>query len=134
MPPSSAAEAAQGAGKPLPQVTIEAERASLGRRLDSFVSSITRSAPRDESLRRWRDPICPLMAGLTHDQGEYLLERLSQVARVAGAPLDKEHCARPNLVIVITSKPDALIKGWGQHRNAFGGGTRLACEIRQVCR
>jgi hypothetical protein len=61
------------------------------------------------------------MAGLTHDQGEYLLERLSQVARVAGAPLDKEHCARPNLVIVITSKPDALIKGWGQHRNAFGG-------------
>jgi hypothetical protein len=107
--------------KALAQVTIEAQRAKLEHSLDTFVSSITRSVPRDESLRRWRDPICPLVAGLTRDEGEYLLQRMSQIARAAGAPLDKEHCARPNLVIVVTSKPDALIKAWGDRRSAFGG-------------
>lgn len=107
--------------KALAQVTIEAQRAKLEHSLNTFVSSITRSVPRDESLRRWRDPICPLVAGLTRDEGEYLLQRLSQIARTVGAPLDKEHCARPNLVIFVTSKPEALIKAWGDRRSAFGG-------------
>jgi hypothetical protein len=108
-------------GKALAQVTIEAQRAKLEHSLNAFVSSITRSVPRDESLRRWRDPICPLVAGLTREEGEYLLQRVSQIARAAGAPLDKEHCARPNLAIVVTSKPEALIKAWGARRSAFGG-------------
>jgi hypothetical protein len=108
-------------GKALAQVTIEAQRANLEHRLNTFVSSITRSVPRDESLRRWRDPICPLVAGLTRDEGEFVLQRVSQIARAAGAPLDKEHCVRPNLVIVVTSKPQALVKSWGDRRNAFGG-------------
>jgi hypothetical protein len=107
--------------KALAQVTIEAQRAKLEHSLNAFVSSITHSVPRDESLRRWRDPICPLVAGLTREEGEYVLARVSQIARAAGAPLDKEHCARPNLVIVVTSKPDALIKAWGDRRSAFGG-------------
>ena len=54
-------------------------------------------------------------------RGEYVLQQASQIARAAGAPLDKEHCVRPNLVIVVTSKPEALIKAWGDRRNAFGG-------------
>jgi hypothetical protein len=118
-------------GKPLPQVTIEAQRASLEHRLNTFVSSITRSVPRDESLRRWREPICPLVAGLTHDEGEFLLQRLSQIARDAGVPLDNEHCGRPNLVVVITPKPDALVKAWGGHRNAFGGVRGSAAKFRR---
>jgi len=125
--------------KPLPQVTVEAQRASLEHRLNNYVWGITRSAPRDESLRRWRDPICPLVAGLTREEGEFMLERLSQIARTAGAKLDNEHCARPNLVVVVTSNPDALIKGWGERRNAFGGVrgsaakfTRLAARPRPV--
>src|SRR5215471_5640197 len=94
--------------KPLPQVTVEADRVALEHRIFSFVTEITRVAPRGESLRIWRAPICPLVAGLGKDQGEFILARLSQAAQAAGAPLDGEKC-RPNLYVVFTNDPGGLI-------------------------
>jgi hypothetical protein len=120
--------------KALAQVTIEAQRAKLEHSLNTFVSSITRSVPRDESLRRWRDPICPLVAGLTRDEGEYLLQRLSQIARTVGAPLDKEHCARPNLVIFVTSKAGSADQSLGRPSERVWRGPQLRCEVRPVRR
>jgi len=117
-------------GKPLPQVTVEADRIALERRLFTFVTQITRTAPRDESLRIWRAPICPLVAGLGKDQGEFILARLSQAAQAAGAPLDGEKC-RPNLYVVFSNAPDELIETWRAHsRRAFGGvrGTKAAVD------
>jgi len=125
--PQSAVSGAAVAGhampqpdKALPQVTIEAQRVSLEHRLTMFVSSITRSAPREEALQRWQTPICPLVAGLSREQGEFMLERLSQIAREVGAPLDREHC-HANLVVVVTSEPDKLIKAWGDRGRVFWG-------------
>jgi hypothetical protein len=117
-------------GKPLPQVTVEADRAVLEHRLFTFVTQITRTAPRDESLRIWRAPICPLVAGLGKDQGEFILARLSQAAQAAGAPLDGEKC-RPNLYVVFTNEPDELISKWRTRSSrAFGGvrGTPAAVD------
>jgi len=117
--PDSAAVPA--GSKPLPQITIEAQRAALAHRLSTFVSGITRAAPHGESLRVWRSPICPAVAGLEHDQGEFVLERLSQIVRDAGAPLDGEHC-QANLVIIVSAKPEEILKQWyGRHWNSFGG-------------
>jgi|HubBroStandDraft_6_1064221.scaffolds.fasta_scaffold454955_2 hypothetical protein len=110
-------------GKPLPQVTVEADRVTLEHRVFNFVTDITRSAPRGESLHIWRAPICPLVAGLPKDQGEFVLARLSQAAQAAGAPLDGEKC-RPNLYVVFTQEPDELIKTWREHSNRSFGGVR----------
>jgi hypothetical protein len=116
-------------GKPLPEVTVEADRATLERRVFSFVTDITRTS-RGDSLRVWRAKICPLVAGLGKDQGEFLLARLSQAAHTAGAPLDGETC-RPNLYIVFTNEPDTLIKTWhARSSRSFGGvyGTPAAMD------
>ncbi len=118
--PAPGAAAPGVSGKPLPQITVEADRVKLQHRLFTFVSSISRAIPRDESLRRWQVPICPLVAGLTQDEGEFMLARLSQIVREAGAPLDKEHCVRPNLVVIVTPKPDELLRAWNAHRHAAG--------------
>lgn len=78
--PVSGAAAAGNApghpGKALPQVTIQAQRVKLEHSLSTFVSSITRSTPRLEALRRWQTPICPLVAGLSREQGEFMLRSL----------------------------------------------------------
>ena len=58
-------------GKPeLETVTIAArrQRKLIERQISTFVSSITLSA-RDESLARWQEPICPLVAGMTRAGG-----------------------------------------------------------------
>lgn len=108
-------------GNTLPQVTVAADRVVLERRLFAFVTQITRTATREESLRIWRRPICPLVAGMPSAQGEFILGRLSQAAHAAGAPLDGEKC-RPNLYVVFTKEPEALVKSWhARNRAAFGG-------------
>jgi hypothetical protein len=111
------------ATKPLPQVTVEADRVTLEHRVFNFVTDITRSAPRGESLRVWRAAICPLVAGLPQDQGEFVLARLSQAAHAAAAPLDGEKC-RPNLYVIFTREPDELIKTWRARSSRSFGGVR----------
>jgi hypothetical protein len=71
----------------------------LERRVKTFVSAVT-TAPFQESLAQWQKeiPICPEVAGLPYDDGEYILSRLSQIARAAGVPLAPESCS-PNLHI-----------------------------------
>jgi len=118
-PPAAAPEA----GKPLPQVTVEADRVVLEHRLFTFVTQITRTAARDESLRIWRAPICPLVAGLGKDQGEFILARVSEAAHAAGALLDGENC-RANLYVVFTNEPDELIRTWRARSSRSFGGVR----------
>jgi hypothetical protein len=107
---------------PLDTITVKAKRARamLEHRVDKFVYGIT-VAPFEDSIARWQKqtPICPLVAGLSHDDGEYMLSRLSQIAAAAGASLAPENC-RPNFFVVVTSVPDELIAAWSKRNNLFG--------------
>jgi hypothetical protein len=107
----------------LDTVTVEAakNRKALERQVSSFVSGIV-VAPYEESLADWQPsvPPCPLVAGMPRDDGEYMLERISIIAKAAGAPLADEHC-KPNLFVIVTSQVDALFKAWGRRDpNMFG--------------
>jgi hypothetical protein len=109
-PPQAAGRSQDGAS--LDSVTIEAakKRKELWRHASRFVSSVTFTCLYD-SLARWDEPICPLVAGLPRKQGEYILGRITQVATAAQAPLAREHC-RPNLYVVATPYPDLLLEKW----------------------
>jgi hypothetical protein len=80
----------------------------------TFVGQIA-VKPYDSTLARWEPvaPICPLVAGLTRENGEFILARVSKIAAAAGAPLAAEHC-KPNLYIVVSANPDALLKAWNK--------------------
>jgi hypothetical protein len=106
--------------KKLPEVTIEAQRRSIERQAHSFVYNITDRVNDLDSLARWDRPICPLVAGITVEQGEAVLTRLSQIAIAAKAPLAPQHC-KPNFEVVVTSDPEGLLKSWRHHdRFMFG--------------
>jgi hypothetical protein len=124
-PPAAAAEESKGS---LTTITVEAqrEREIVARQARSYVSSIS-VAPFHESLARWNAPICPLVAGLPREHGEFILTRISQIAAAAGAPLGGEHC-RGNFYVVVSADPDALLKAWSRRDvSMFGdaGGTKV---------
>jgi hypothetical protein len=116
----------------LQSVTVEGrrERATLERRVKTFVSSIT-TAPYQESLAQWQKeiPICPEVSGLPIDDGEYVLTRLSQIARDAGALLAGEVCS-VNLRVVVTSVPDELAAEWSKRSPAMFGDASTS-KLRQ---
>ena len=95
-------------------ITVQAQRdkAKLEREVNKFVSStIVQPRNYDESLWRWKDQVCPLVAGLNKEQGEFVLGRLSEIAKTAGAPLGAETC-KANLYVIVTSAPELLLKQW----------------------
>jgi hypothetical protein len=97
-------------------ITVEGarEKQIVRRQIGNYVSGITPWSF-GTSPARWdkRSPLCPLVAGLSNDDGEYILSRLSQITTAAGAPLAPEHC-EPNFYVIVTSEPDELLKAWSK--------------------
>ena len=116
----SAEPASQDAATPGPSretpstldtVTVQARRdREIKRQITKFVSGGVVTY-RNDSLERWNQPICPLVAGVPSEQAEFIRARVSEVARDSHAPLGAEHC-NPNLVVVITNDPDLLLEKW----------------------
>jgi hypothetical protein len=75
-------------------------------------------------------PICPLVAGLPRDDGEFILTRLSSIALAAGAPLGPASC-KPNLYVVVTSQPDDLLKAWNQRDTTMFSDESGSTKIRK---
>jgi hypothetical protein len=92
-------------------VTIQAnQERELKLQISKFVAGTVFTYMYD-SLERWNTPICPLVAGLPKERGEFVLGRVSEIARDAHAPLGPERC-RPNLFIVVSDNPDDFLKKW----------------------
>ena len=70
----------------LPEVTVQARREAMERRVWAFVTSGIRK-PFEASLSRWNNPICPLVVGLPQEEDKFFRARLSEIAVAAGAHL-----------------------------------------------
>jgi hypothetical protein len=103
----------------LPEVTVTAERLRLEQRVSKYVTQIAAVENGGEGLARWdAPPACPLVSGLPRQDGEFILERLSQIGREAGVPLADEHC-RPNLYILVTPEPEDLLRGMEKRNRGY---------------
>ena len=113
------AAASTTASEPLEEVTVTARRVELAPRVEKFVTRIAAAENGGEGLARWEmPPMCPLVSGLPEPDGEFILERVSQIARDAGVPLADEHC-RPNLYVLVTDQPEELLRGMEKRNRAF---------------
>ena len=117
--PSSPAAASQTDHR-LPQVTIQANRDEIEPQVRAFVDGSV-YLENDEAPARWNSPVCPAVAGLSHDEAEFMLARLSQIARTAGVPLGGNRCTPTNLYVAATAKPEVFLKWAGVHWRIFDG-------------
>jgi hypothetical protein len=102
----------------LETIIVEGRREAIRREAEVFVSSIV--ADPWEPLARWRRPLCPLVAGATGEQAEWMLLRLSEIARTAAVPLGRKDC-RANLYVVLTDQPDLLLQRWRKRNPTMFG-------------
>jgi hypothetical protein len=96
----------------LDQVTVQAQRETLRKQVDQFFHSAMLKPPSDESLLRWEDAVCPMVIGMIQPAGEFVLRRLSELARESGVPLAKENCKHANLFIIVAQNPETFLKLW----------------------
>lgn len=93
----------------LETVIVEGRREAIWREAEVFVSSIVPDPWKP--LARWRRPLCPLVAGATREQAEWMLLRLSEIARDSAVPLGRKDC-KANQFVVLTHQPDLLLQRW----------------------
>jgi hypothetical protein len=98
--------------------------------VDAYVHDLTRGQY-GETLTRWHEPVCPLVAGLTRPQAEFILARISEIARQVRAPLARGHC-RANLFIVASLDPKALLTKWRARRADLFGYARPSLVARFI--
>jgi len=86
----------------------------------SFVNEITDAENGGEgALSRWQVvPMCPSVSGLSRDEGEFVVARLSEIAREARVPLAGESCS-PDLYIMVTPEPEALLREMGRRNRSY---------------
>lgn len=94
----------------------------------TYVRNVTVKPGTGETLVRWSAPICPLVAGLPRDQGEYILARITEIARTAGAGLGKPDCT-PNFYVVVTAEPEALLRAWKKRDGARLFGQQAPAKV-----
>jgi hypothetical protein len=107
-------DSSRDAGSDFNSIIVQgSRRAALEREARSYVWGITAYVP--DFVARWRRdrPICPLVGGLPHDEGEYVLTRLTKIATAAGAPVAPEHC-KPNFYVIVASQPNELMEQWSK--------------------
>jgi hypothetical protein len=92
-------------------ITVEGKREVLEKQVNTFVSSVMVHSD-IESLARWRNPICPTVAGLPKEQGDFLVARLAEVAAKAGAPEVAPANCVANFYVIATSDPVSVLKQW----------------------
>jgi hypothetical protein len=112
--------AAQQRDEALPEVTVTARHFQLEQRVGKFVYRIA-TLENAEGIARWRNSVCPSIAGLEPSQGDFIRARVAEIAHAAGVPVGGDKC-RPNLFIIVTSDPVTFFDGmtWRTRRLMFG--------------
>jgi glucose/arabinose dehydrogenase len=111
---------AEPAGADLPPLSITGK--ALQKSIDVFVSKATDASlwSDDHPVARWNSAICPLVAGLSRQDGQQVFDEFTEVLAAAHIALGKVGC-RPNFFILATTQPAAVLKGlWHRSVNRFG--------------
>lgn len=90
-------------------VIVTAPRLRPEKALDNFIIAHAKASGPDRRIARWRDGICPITVGMPAQFNQYVSQRIIRVAMTAGAPLAADEPCRPNVVVIATPEPQALL-------------------------
>lgn len=79
----------------------------IQKRANDFVVEVTKKTSTDQ-YARFEGPLCAQIIGYDRVQAETILARMNSVAEASGIGVGKAKC-EPNVVVVLTDEPDALL-------------------------
>jgi hypothetical protein len=76
--------------------------------LEHFVETFAAPTRMTDKIARWEDGICPTALGLKPVFLKFVLQRVRDIAKQVGAPVNADMSCKPNIEIVLTTRPQAL--------------------------
>lgn len=99
---------AQPAGRRVDTVTVTGTREQEAA-INAFVRAQGAPSRLVGKITRWRDRVCPKTQGLAPKYAAFISARIRAVAQAAGAPMNPDPGCKPNIDIVFTTRPQALL-------------------------
>src|SRR4051812_47967558 len=101
---------AQDAPKPAPpeNVTVTGIK-NVDAAVSKFVGDMTVPTRIADKLARWKQGVCPLTAGLRPSAVTFVTKRIREIAAQVGAPVNDRNDCKPNIEIIFTTTPQALL-------------------------
>jgi hypothetical protein len=95
--------------RPAESITVTAPKLPPEAVIDNFVQTYAAPAPAIGKIARWRDGICPAVAGLPKRFADFIEGRVRQIAAQVGAPVQADAACTINVQIVFTTEPQKLL-------------------------
>src|SRR4051812_41747009 len=92
---------------PTESVTVTGTR--LREIFHKFEDAFVTPTPIGGKIARWERRICPAVLGQSPNFSKFISQHLKFVALAAGAPVNTEASCKPNIQIVFTTTPQALL-------------------------
>ncbi|MBX7200190.1 MAG: hypothetical protein K1X51_12550 [Rhodospirillaceae bacterium] len=88
------------------EITVTGSR--LGRVVRDFIEMATMPSPIGQ-VSRWKTPICPRTTGMRPAFTDFVSKRLREIAHGIGAPVNDNESCSPNLQVIFTEHPQAML-------------------------
>jgi hypothetical protein len=124
------AASAQPAAPPDGNGTVPATRSP--EMLQNFAKSFVTPTRRTGKIARWESGICPLTVGQPPAFSAYITKRVKDVAAMVGAPVNAAPDCRPNIEIVFTTTPQALLDDVRARRVEFLGFAETSAQREKL--
>lgn len=93
---------------PVESVTVIATKPSEAA-IKSFIKARSTQTRVVGQIAKWRRPICPIAVGLGATYANYVTQRIRDVAKSVGAPVESTSSCKPNVEVVFTTVPQAFM-------------------------
>lgn len=89
--------------------------------LEKFVESFATPTRITGKMARWSDGVCPVTVGLGPRYAAFINQRVRDVARQAGAPVNPAAGCKANIEIVFSTAPQALLDNIRKNHRSYLG-------------
>ncbi|MBW8707993.1 MAG: hypothetical protein JF627_01750 [Alphaproteobacteria bacterium] len=127
----STAAAAETAAPP-ESVTVSGTR--LRETFHKFEDVFVTPTPMGGKIARWVRRICPVVVGQTPDATEFIKQRIRYVAATVGARVNTDRACKPNIEIVFTTTPQALLDNVHKQDPVYLGYVESGAQLEQAAR
>jgi len=133
-----AARAQEASSRPAESVTVTGIK-DVEKAVTDYVGTMTVPTHVAGKMARWRDGVCPIVAGVRPEAVKFVTRHVRDVAAQVGAPVNDKADCKPNIEIVFTTTPQALLDTifikyphlLGDHDNSAQA-TKLATFTRPI--
>jgi hypothetical protein len=119
---------------PAPSETVTVTGTKLREVFQDFLRGFVAPATFTGKLARWERRICPLVVGQNPHFTAFITQRIKYVALASGAPVNTEPSCTPNVEIVFTATPQALLDNVRRHQPWYLGYAETNAQIEELAK